>query len=307
MTEITIFTPTYNRITTLGKLYDSLINQSDKRFEWLIVDDGSTDETQENVSNWIKDGLIEIRYFYQENRGKSYAHNVGVMNTKTELFVCVDSDDFLTINAVKDILEIKNDPIYNDIIGILSFKISVNNKPITVFERRDISITTLYDAYNKFGLNGDTMLVYKTDIIKMFYFPEFKYEKFVPEAYLYDKLDQVGKLYILRKYIYVCEYRDDGYTRNISNLLLNNPNGYILYLVNRINIDKYKLKKIVNIIKLVCFLIASNNLRMIREIDNKLFIYFLIIPCLPLSIYKYKLTFHNYFTKKSIVNGSENG
>ena len=101
---LTVCTPTYNRAHTLPRLYESLVRQTSQDFEWLVVDDGSTDNTRELVDGWVAEGRIRIRYVYKENGGKPSAHNLGVRLAAGELFFCVDSDDYLTDNAVELIL-----------------------------------------------------------------------------------------------------------------------------------------------------------------------------------------------------------
>jgi len=101
--RITVFTPTYNRAYILNRLYESLKKQSSKSFLWLIIDDGSTDNTEELVNAWIRENIIEIRYYKQENGGKQRAHNKAVELCDTELFICVDSDDYLTENAIEGV------------------------------------------------------------------------------------------------------------------------------------------------------------------------------------------------------------
>lgn len=237
---LTIFTPTYNRANTLVRLYDSLLAQTSDDFIWLIVDDGSTDNTEEIVKSWIVDNIIKIQYFKQSNQGKSMAHNKGVDLTKTELFVCVDSDDYLDVNAVEDIILKWKDAKKNN-TGVLAFKCTEKDRVTSI--KTKINESTLKDAYDIYGLKGDTMLVFKTSIINKYSFPHFENEKFVPEAYLYDLIDQEGKLLILQKYLYVCEYLEDGYTNNMARLLKNNPKGYFAYIKQRIQIDsklKYK-------------------------------------------------------------------
>ena len=108
MKELTVFTPTYNRAYTLGRLYESLCRQSNKNFEWLVVDDGSKDGTEELIKSWQSEEKISIRYIYQENGGKMRAHNRGVKSTETELFVCVDSDDYLVDDGIEKILSFWN-------------------------------------------------------------------------------------------------------------------------------------------------------------------------------------------------------
>ena len=105
MKEITIFTPTYNRANLLTRLYQSLKMQTCREFQWLIVDDGSTDDTKNIVEKFIQEDKIVIKYYYQKNSGKHVAHNLGVKMCNTELFCCVDSDDYLTNDAVQTVLE----------------------------------------------------------------------------------------------------------------------------------------------------------------------------------------------------------
>ena len=102
---LTIFTPAYNRAHTLLRTYESLCSQSRKDFIWLIVDDGSTDNTAELVQHWqSRDNGFEIQYIYKENGGMHTAHNVAYANIRTELNTCIDSDDMLAKGAVEKIL-----------------------------------------------------------------------------------------------------------------------------------------------------------------------------------------------------------
>ena len=103
MKKLTIFTPTYNRAYCLPELYESLLVQNKEDFVWMVVDDGSTDETKKIIDKWICDGKINIIYIYQQNSGKMSAHNRAVKECNTELFMCLDSDDKLTDGAVHKI------------------------------------------------------------------------------------------------------------------------------------------------------------------------------------------------------------
>jgi len=264
MKHITIFTPTYNRVKTLERLYKSLINQTSQDFIWLIIDDGSTDNTKEVVSNWINEQKITIEYYKQSNKGKSAAHNVGVYLTKTELFTCVDSDDYLIDTAVEEIISLWKKCKKMDIIGILTFKRKID-KEITSIKNKEICSSTLLDAYRKHGLRGDTMLIFKTDIIKKYSFPYFDNEKFVPEAYLYDLIDQEGKYIIYKRYLYICEYLSDGYSNNMSTVIKNNPNGYIAFIEQRLKIDKNLKYKILDTIRYVAICIYVKKTKFIRN------------------------------------------
>lgn len=230
MKKITVFTPTYNRAYTLPKLYESLVGQTCNDFEWLIVDDGSTDNTHELVESWTAEKKIDIRYFKQENSGKSSAHNKGAQLTQTPLFTCVDSDDYLTDDAIEKIL-LKWNEATDKNIGILVFRQTTQMK-------KQAGEATLNDAYNKFELSGDTFLIFRTDVVKRFFFPEFEGERFVPEGYLYDLIDTCGTLLILPERLYRGDYLEDGYTKNMAKLLKNNPNGYMAFIEQRLKFDK---------------------------------------------------------------------
>lgn len=236
---ITIFTPTYNRAYTLGRIYASLKKQKNTMFEWIVVDDGSTDNTRELVQSWIQEKYINIRYYYQENAGKMQAHNKGVDLAKYELFCCVDSDDYLTNNAIDIILkcwdEHKKD---KNVIGLLNFKFSKKGQEVSSGNLKNVigRTCTLDEAYRKYGLRGDAELIYRTEVIKNFSFPHFNGEKFVPELYLYDQLDRVGKLYMQGRKLFICEYLPDGYTASMKKTIHDNPCGYEAYIVQRLDI-----------------------------------------------------------------------
>ncbi len=238
---ITIFTPTYNRAYRLTRLYKSLCDQSCHAFEWLIVDDGSTDDTKEMVNYWIAENKITIRYFWQENAGKAQAHNWGVELSAMPLFVCVDSDDFLLSNAVERIFALWKE--HPGKIGIICAKQRTDHKPMTYW-KGDVEYCTLYDAYKKYGLEGETMLIYRTDVIRRHRFPRFEGEKFVPEAFLYDRLDQEGIMYITDEAFYVAEYLPDGYTFNMHEVQKKNPYGFQAYIIQRLKLDK-KIKYVI--------------------------------------------------------------
>lgn len=240
-TELTIFTPTYNRAYCLPVLYQSLCRQTCQEFEWVIVDDGSVDNTRILVEQWEKEGKICIRYFWQENSGKAQAHNRGVELAEGRLFTCVDSDDALDADGVERIIAIWNE--HPDKIGIISPKKGMDGRTTTRWNGA-VQYCTLYDAYRKYGLKGDAMLIYRTSVIRKYKFPVFHGEKFVKESYLYDRLDQEGVMYITKESFYRAEYLEDGYTLRMDSILRENPYGYQAYIMQRLKLDqklKYKM------------------------------------------------------------------
>lgn len=260
--KVTVFTPAYNRAYTLGRLYESLLHQTDKRFCWLIVDDGSTDNTEELVHMWMQEKKIEIEYFKQQNQGKPTAHNKGVQLTKTEIFTCVDSDDYLTDEAIAEILRTW-DQLPDDCIGILGY-IERGGSILTRCSDASITKGTLRYLYDH-GLSGDTILILRSDVLKKYMFPKFDGEKFIPEAYLYDLLDREGKLFLMRKAIYVCEYLPDGYTAGMAKLLYQNPQGYFCYINQRLRLDETVNQRFVDSIRYDAMAIAHRKKRIVRD------------------------------------------
>lgn len=226
--KLTVFTPTYNRAYILDKLYKSLCSQTDDRFEWLIVDDGSTDETEFIIKKWIQDNKIKIQYFKQENGGKQRAHNKGVELCTTPLFVCVDSDDYVLQTFVEDHLKIFESVEYRDeIAGIVSLQKHDDGKLISTQLPEGIKESSLTNLYNNLHFSGDVTLAYKTDILQQYPFIVENGEKFIGENYVYDQIDQKYKMVLLSKPLLVKEYLNDGYTTNVRRLTKNNPNSYM--------------------------------------------------------------------------------
>ena len=246
MEKITIFTPTYNRGYIIRKCYESLCRQSNKNFLWLIVDDGSTDNTEDIVNSFINEGIIQIIYRKQRNSGKHIAHNTGVLMCETEMFVCVDSDDYLSDNAVEIIHEewarVKTD---NSLAGIIALRGENIQQSIGTRMPHNIERSSILNLYEKYKFKGDTILIFKTDILKKHLFPVFEGEKFVTEAVIYDQISQEYDMKLVNEILYLCEYLDDGYSKNILSVHKKNPKGYMFYLTQKVENakgfkDKYK-------------------------------------------------------------------
>lgn len=230
MTLLTIFTPTYNRAHTLSRTYQSLCQQNCKDFIWLIIDDGSVDNTRELVVKWQEEQKdFKIKYIYKENGGMHTAHNTAYENIDTELNMCIDSDDCLAENAISNILstwdKIK-DCGYAGIIGLDSdLKGNIIGKAFPI----DLKETTLGSYYAKGG-EGDKKLVYRTEVIKKYPpYPVFEGEKYVALAYKYRLIDQDYKLYVLNKTLCNVEYQDNGSSATMWNQYINNPKGFLFW------------------------------------------------------------------------------
>jgi len=260
--RLTVFTPTYNRKELLIRAYESLTRQTVKDFEWLIVDDGSTDNTDDEVKKWIDDGVIPIRYHYRQNGGKMRAHNTGAELANTELFVCLDSDDILTDTAVEELLaaydrakEEAGDSV--KIGGVVAYKGHTHEKVFGNDSFSGIKTSTLYGLYLN-GFAGETTLMYETDLLRRFPFPEIDGEKYVPEDYIYDKIDQICVLAVLPRIVTVCEIKDDGYTVSVKKLKRENVNAFYLYYEQRAFITPPGLLKLKHLGRYVIYARRSN-------------------------------------------------
>ena len=191
MALLTIFTPAYNRAHTLPRTYESLRQQDCKDFIWLIVDDGSTDETAELVNSWKKeDNGFEIQYIYKENGGMHTAHNIAYENIHTELNVCIDSDDKMALGAVSKIKRTWNQVRETGYAGLIALDADFSGNLIGKGFPDGMQDTTL-GGYYAAGGSGDKKLIYRTDVINSVSpYPVFSGEKYVGLVYKYTLVDQ---------------------------------------------------------------------------------------------------------------------
>ncbi|EIM05715.1 glycosyl transferase family protein [Planococcus antarcticus DSM 14505] len=269
--KITVFTPTYNRAYILSQGYESLKKQTNKSFLWLIVDDGSTDNTEELVHSWRSEEIIEILYYKQLNGGKQRAHNKAIEMCKTDLFVCVDSDDFLTENAVEtfistwDSIEDKS-----GISGLVALRGIDRNTPIGTNMPNGIQLSTLTDLYNRHKFRGDTVLLYKTEVLKEFPFFVAEGEKFMGEGYIYTQIDQKYCLFLLNQIVYIGEYLQDGYTANVKKIIKENPKSYTMLKKQEVIYAKTTKIKYLNSIKYMVGCMLSKEKSPIKKAPEKL-------------------------------------
>lgn len=231
MSYITIFTPTYNRKDLIERLYHSLLSQTEKNFEWLVIDDGSTDDTEDYFSKLMKlESPFPIRYIKQPNGGKHRAINRGVQLATGELFFTVDSDDYLTIDAVEKVIKWENTlDTSHKWAGVAGLR--GDNRKNIIGERNNTA--NYIDAKNTerrlFHLQGDKPEIYFTEILKKYPFPEIPGENFISEEIVANTLAR-NDFYIrwFNEIIYIGDYLDDGLTRN-KNKHSQNPKGCLLW------------------------------------------------------------------------------
>lgn len=250
---ITIFTPTYNREKTIVRTYNSLQKQTCRDFEWLIVDDGSTDHTEQLVRSWIQEGILLIRYVKQPNKGKYMAYNEGLRNAKSEFFMCVDSDDWLPENAVEKILSYA-DTLRSDsqLAGIAAIKEYPNHSIIGKLFRADINRSKLYHL-ECIGQGGERSRIFKTSVAKLYPFPEDSGEKFMTESVIYDRFEDNYEFLVTNDILTTCEYQPDGLSSNPKLTMVKNPAGYKLYFAQRIDLSSSLQTRISNILRYHAF------------------------------------------------------
>lgn len=249
---LTIFTPSYNRAHTLPRLYESLKRQTNKRFEWLVINDDSSDKTDELFDAWCKEeNEFRMRYLKVPNGGKNRAVNKGVQLAQGKYFFIVDSDDLLKDDAVEFVIQAFSTLPVNDksFIGISSIRADLDGNKLRGDNLIDKSIGYI-DCNNlereKYNLQADMAEVFYTDKLKQYPFPVWDGEKFTPEAVVWDRMALDGyKLRWFDKVVYLCEYQQGGLSDSSWRLLRDNPMGYAVLFNVRLEYIK-GIKQIVN-------------------------------------------------------------
>jgi glycosyltransferase involved in cell wall biosynthesis len=226
---LTVITPTYNRAHLIKRVYQSLLMQTNKSFEWVIVDDGSSDDTEQVVMRWINRAPFKITYVKQHNQGKPAAYNHAVRLACGEFLACLDSDDWLPVDGVENRIKIMqlyiNDP---EICGISGLAEKADGTLVGQSFPEDgiVGSKQLLNCLSP----GDKPTTLKTSVIKQFPFPQFPNEKFLPESCVYNRLFQSGyKFASSNKILTIVEYQQGGLSDTALELRLNNINGTLMY------------------------------------------------------------------------------
>lgn len=292
--KISVITATYNRGNFLKRVYQSLVDnlKYDLKIEWLIMDDGSKDNTKDIVAKFKKDNKIEIKYYYQENQGKMVAINKLVGQATGNLIIDCDSDDYFTGDAFKIIKnEFEENKEEKDIYGLCFLKYDQNGKNMGNKFRKHK--TTMFDLYFKEGETGEKAIAFYSDIRKKYKHELENNERFVTEARMYHKIDEKYKMICINKPIMICEYQQEGYTKNIIKEFTENPYGYYKYFEEILKKDMAGVifsKRIYAIKHYILFSYLTSqkrNLKNIRNMTNKIIYLVLYLP----GIFKTKIKF----------------
>ena len=285
MATLTVFTPAYNRAHTIGRTYESLCRQTSKDFEWLIVDDGSSDNTRELIEGWIAEGKIPIRYIYQENQGMHGAHNTAYRNITTPLNTCIDSDDYMPDDAVEKILACWREKGGDHVAGLIGLDVTEDGKVIGTSFPEGMTQTTLQGFYEAGG-SGDKKLVYRTDVITRYpEYPLFEGERYVGLGYKYMLIDQDYELVTLNEPLVIVEYQQDGSSYNMFKQYWRNPRGMAFYRKVEMKLAHGLKRKLMVCTHYVSSSIISRNWRFIQESPKKL----MTLLCIPSGLALYLL------------------
>lgn len=259
MVKLTIFTPVYNREKLILRLYDSIIKQTFKDFEWIIVDDGSTDNTANIIRKIISENKINIKYYYKKNGGKHTAYNLGIQKATGELFVIVDSDDIILKNGFKQLIEVwENLDNKQKLLGISGIDLDSNLEIIGTKYPKESIVCSHLEIREIYKVKGDKTEIFRTNLLKENYFPVFKNEKFLTEAILFEKLYKKYKTYFINVPLIIRDYQKNGLSDNSLKLRVKNPIGATEYYKQNIELCLTKEKKIKSKINFYRFSLHAN-------------------------------------------------
>lgn len=283
--KFTVFTSTYNRGHILGRVYESLKKQTFRNFEWIIIDDGSNDDTCEIVEKWINEDEISIRSFSQKNSGKHIAINSGVEKAQGELFLIIDSDDQCVPYALEkfNILWEKIDKIdKKNFSGVFANCFNKKNEIIGTKFPNDIFDNNFIDVFYRYSIKGDKWGFFRTDILKQYPFPVIDQEKFLSEALIWNRISLKFKTRFINEKLLLAEYQSDGLSKNSLKLRVQYPKGTTLYYKEFLALPVPLFWKIRNLINYIRFSFHEHN-KISKQVviltNNYLkFFYFFFLP-----------------------------
>ncbi len=237
---LTVLTATYNRAHLLPRLYSSLCSQTVKHFEWIVVDDGSIDGTSELIACYRRSSDFPVRYVRQENQGKQSAINSGVRIAKAGWVLIADSDDLLMADAVEVALaELAELSAQGEVAGCCFRKAHLDGRLVGRRILGDGGKRRMTSTEAGQLFEGDLAYVFSTSYLRMYAFPVIPTEKFIPEQFIWNKISESAPVYFyFERVVYLCEYLDDGYSRNFKRTLKCNPLGFLIFYITQIRREK---------------------------------------------------------------------
>lgn len=282
--KLSILTATYNRASFLEKLYNSIIQniESGLDVEWLIMNDGSEDETLEVIEKFAQEAKVEIKYYNQENQGKMAAINNLMEYVTGDLIVDCDSDDYFVPDAFKKIKEEFEKTSKQGLYAICFLKQKENGEIDGTSFKNETS--TMFDLYFKEGTSGEKNLVYYADVRKKYKHELERGEKFITEARMYHKMDEKYQIKCVNEVITVGDYQENGYTSNITKTFMTSPYGYLKYFEEILQKDfkgvtwNKRLYAIKHYILFLAITVQKLDLKQVKSMFNKILIIVLFLP-----------------------------
>lgn len=280
---ITVFTPTYNRAHTLSRTYESLESQTCKEFEWIIVDDGSTDNTEECVKDWIKNASFKIKYIKKENGGLFTGYNTALEHIQTELNVCIDSDDFMPVDAIENIISLWANVKTPELAGLIGLDFTLSERPIGGYFNSEGEYYFLDQKY-KLRHAGDTKIVCRTDLMREFAPMQSFGEKNFNPVWYYLKVGENHKFFVTNTNFCFVDYQSDGMTASIYSQYANSPKSFAelrrVYMASR---HIPMRRKLIDAAHYVSSSMLSKDIRFLRKTPNRL----LTLTAIPIGIIIY--------------------
>ncbi|GHT82373.1 sugar transferase [Spirochaetia bacterium] len=236
--KFSVITPTYNRGAYLRQIYECLIQQSEKDFEWIIVDDGSTDETKYIIDQFNKD--IEIKYIYQENAGKPSAVNKGVQLADSLISVILDSDDILLPDILEIVYGYYSSTGFEGCASVSGLSIDRNGEIVGDKFPQDYFVSDHITCWR--NMRGDKCDFFLTAILKQYLFPIFNNERFITETVVWNRMAMDYKTLYVNKIFLIKEYLEGGLSSKNNTLFIDNPLGTELYY-NESSINRFRFKQ----------------------------------------------------------------
>ncbi|MBD8004256.1 glycosyltransferase [Bacillus sp. Sa1BUA2] len=257
----------------MERVYKSLVDQSDQDFEWIIVDDGSSDNTKSLVDRWIQQKLIKITYYYQNNQGKHIALNKGVNLSQGKLFTCLDSDDWFYNNTVEIIkktwVSIKDKKNIAGIIGLDTFE---DNSIVGTEFPHHLEKANWINLMYEHKVKGDKAYFYELNILREYDFPHIENNKHMPPSYQLYMISKKYDMWLLNQPLKYVEYLDDGITNNIWKNYLIAPDNYAKYRIEIMDLIPDTKRKVINAIHFNSSLILAKKKYRTNGFKNKVLI-----------------------------------
>ena len=277
---LSIVTPAYNRGPLLKNCFDSLRAQTDLDFEWIVVDDGSTDTTAEILQGFLENKPeFPVQLVCKENGGKHTALNASHPYIHGEYVLILDSDDTLTPDAVAQVRSGVESYMSLPQVGMVTFlKGSSQNDPKCYAQDEGVPVDIM--RYRRTCVHSsDCCEVIPKELFLKYPFPEFPGERFLSEGALWNRISFTHKCVYVNRVIYLCEYLEGGLSKSGKPLRIRNPYGGMYTSNLNMNRKNFLVRRIKNGLLYTCYgcFAGLTPLQMAKKCDSKALMWL----CLP--------------------------